>query len=113
MTDTSPAFAPEDLTRLTVNLTPRAAAAMDAAAERLGDTKTDTVNRALIIYESLTRLEVGDGLLFTRKEGEPIRLARLPSERRRFWLSVWAMLSPWKTGKRPVPAREAAKETTP
>ncbi len=38
------------LTRLTVNLTPRADAALRLAAEISGDSKTDTVNRALQVY---------------------------------------------------------------
>jgi hypothetical protein len=41
------------LTKLTVNLTPKAAAALDNAASITGDSKTDTVNRALQFYEWL------------------------------------------------------------
>jgi hypothetical protein len=47
---TEPALIDPDLVRLTVYLTPRAFAAMNAAAEANGDTPTDTVNRALVIY---------------------------------------------------------------
>lgn len=91
MTDTSPAFAPEDLTKLTVHLTPRAVEAMDETAERLGDTKTDTVNRALIIYSKLAEMGIGDGLVIARRAGEPMRLVRVPMNSRvRRWLVVLA-----------------------
>ncbi len=40
-----------DLTRLTVNLTQKSAEAMEHAAELNRDTKTDTVNRALQVYD--------------------------------------------------------------
>lgn len=43
------------LTRLTVNLTPRSHAAMYAAAEVTGLSKTDTVNRALQFYAAVVR----------------------------------------------------------
>jgi hypothetical protein len=43
----------DDLTVLTVNLVPSAVDAMTAAAERCGDTRTDTVNRALQLYDVL------------------------------------------------------------
>jgi hypothetical protein len=42
--------APEGLTRVTVNLTPRAIAALERACRATGDTKTDTINRALQVY---------------------------------------------------------------
>jgi hypothetical protein len=38
------------LTRLSVNLTPRADAALELAVQLTGDSKTDTVNRALQFY---------------------------------------------------------------
>ena len=41
----------EDLTKLTVNLTKRSVIAMEDAAGRSGDTRTDTVNRALQVYQ--------------------------------------------------------------
>ena len=43
-----------DLTRLIVNITPQAATALDQAADRCGDTRTDTVGRALIVYDLIT-----------------------------------------------------------
>lgn len=39
-----------ELTKLIVNLVPAAAEALDRAADLTGDTKTDTVNRALQVY---------------------------------------------------------------
>lgn len=39
-----------DLTRLTVNLVPRAAAALNEAAQLTEDSRTDTINRALQVY---------------------------------------------------------------
>lgn len=41
---------PTGLTKLTVNLVPRAVVALNRAAEISGDNKTDTVNRALQLY---------------------------------------------------------------
>lgn len=43
------------LTKLTVNLTPNAAAALHAAAEIMDDTKTDTVNLAVMLYAQLVQ----------------------------------------------------------
>lgn len=39
-----------DLVRATVNLTPRAVDALEVACTRTGDSKTDTINRALAVY---------------------------------------------------------------
>lgn len=47
------------LQRVTVNLIPRAAAALDAAAARTGDNRTDVINRALQVYALV--LELMDG----------------------------------------------------
>lgn len=53
-----------DLVRTTVNLTPRAADALDAACARTRDTKTDTINRALVVYATvLDLLDRSDGVL--------------------------------------------------
>jgi hypothetical protein len=43
-----------DLTRLTVNLTPRATAAMHAAGQMLGVSNTDTVNISLMLLAQVT-----------------------------------------------------------
>jgi hypothetical protein len=46
----SPAPAEAGLERVTVNLVPRAAEALRRAVELTGDSKTDTINRALQLY---------------------------------------------------------------
>ncbi|AJC61074.1 MULTISPECIES: hypothetical protein [Streptomyces] len=53
-------------TRITVNLAPKAAAALDQAVKLTGDTKTDTINRALQIYAYLERVAQDGGTLYTR-----------------------------------------------
>lgn len=45
----------DDLVKVTVWIVPTAIEAMNAAAERSGDTRTDTINRALIWYDHSTR----------------------------------------------------------
>lgn len=42
-----------DLTKLTVLLTGHAMASLDEAAQICGDTRTDTVNRALLVYAAI------------------------------------------------------------
>lgn len=42
-----------DLVKLTVYLTPEAHAALEEAAQETRDTKTDTINRALRIYNQV------------------------------------------------------------
>ena len=52
------------LVRVNVNLTPRAAASLDQACLRTHDSKTDTINRALVVYNLVLQLlERGDGTL--------------------------------------------------
>lgn len=55
MTD---AEVPGGLTKLTVNIIPEARESLAAAADRCGDSRTDTVSRALILYDVITRLAV-------------------------------------------------------
>lgn len=63
------------LTRLTVNLTPRATEAMDTTAELLGLSKTDTVNRALQAYAFLEKIRAEGGeILIRRKEREELEV---------------------------------------
>lgn len=50
-----------DLTRLTINLTRRAVDALDRAATKTGDSRTDTVNRALVVYATVTEFATQDG----------------------------------------------------
>ena len=64
---------PEGVTlhKVTVNLIPKAWDAVTATSERLGLTKTDTINRALQAYEFLER-EAAEGseVLIRRKDGK-------------------------------------------
>jgi hypothetical protein len=50
----------QPLTKLTVNLIPRAGKALDLATLITGDSKTDTVNRALQLYTFVMH-EINDG----------------------------------------------------
>lgn len=60
----SPADAGRALVRVTVNLTPRAVDSLDQACLRTHDSKTDTINRALVVYNLvLELLDRGDGSL--------------------------------------------------
>jgi hypothetical protein len=53
-----------DLTRLTVNLVPRAVEALDSIAARQDETRTDSINRALIGWDIvLDLIEKGGGQL--------------------------------------------------
>jgi hypothetical protein len=63
----------ERLTKLTVNLLPQSMAALNSAAERLGDSRTDTVNRAVQVYAKVTDLTPGEAITFTNA-GEPLTL---------------------------------------
>ncbi|WP_329102496.1 hypothetical protein OG792_24090 [Micromonospora sp. NBC_01699] len=52
------------LVKVTVNLAPRAVDALDLACGRTRDTKTDTINRALVAYNLVLELmERGGGSL--------------------------------------------------
>jgi hypothetical protein len=67
-----------DLTRLTANLVPRASAALALSIELSGDSKTDTVNRALQAYAFLLSIIRDGGGVYTRaKDGELERIAFL------------------------------------
>lgn len=55
----------DDLTRLTVNLTASATSALEQAAHLTGDTRTDVVNRALLIYRDLAVAAGREGIIRT------------------------------------------------
>lgn len=61
------------LERVTVNLTARASRALDQAAKITGDTKTDTINRALQVYAYLEQITNDGGVIYVREspDGEP------------------------------------------
>jgi hypothetical protein len=52
--------------RITVNLTGRASRALELAAELTGDTRTDTVNRALQIYAYVEQVMAAGGSVRVR-----------------------------------------------
>ncbi|WP_329109734.1 hypothetical protein OG792_13065 [Micromonospora sp. NBC_01699] len=56
------------LTKVTVNLVPRAVDALGSACTRTRDTKTDTINRALVVFDLvLDLMEQGGGTLTVQK----------------------------------------------
>jgi hypothetical protein len=55
------------LERVTVNLTARASHALDRAAALTGDSKTDTINRALQIYAYLEEITENGGTIYVRE----------------------------------------------
>jgi hypothetical protein len=64
------------LERITVNLTSRSSAALELAVELSGDTKTDTINRALQIYAYLEKV-IRDGGSVHVREQDGAELERL------------------------------------
>jgi hypothetical protein len=56
--------------RLTVNLIPRAERALELASERRGDSKTDTINRALQMYAFIEEVTTTGGRIYVRRSGE-------------------------------------------
>lgn len=59
------------LTKVTVNLLPRTVAALEQASESTGDSKTDTINRAVQLYAWVQRmLDAGESLRVVSPDGE-------------------------------------------
>jgi hypothetical protein len=58
------------LERVTVNLTPRSSQALEVATELTGDTKTDTVNRALQIYAFMEQVTNQGGSIYVREAAD-------------------------------------------
>ncbi len=65
----SHAWVTEGGMRVTVNLTAKAAAALKEMAEASGDTKTDTINRALLIYAYIEKIIRDGGGVYVQEEG--------------------------------------------
>lgn len=61
------------LERVTVNLTPRSSRALNDTVERTGDSKTDTINRAVQVYAYLEEVlqRGGQVLVAPRADAEP------------------------------------------
>jgi hypothetical protein len=64
------------LVRVTVNLTPKAYEALQRSCEATRDTKTDTINRALLVYELVQRLaeQGGGSITMVNRDGEKERI---------------------------------------
>ncbi len=65
-----------DLTRVTANLKPRAHAALNRLMDRRGDSQTDVINDALIVFDALVDIADGGPILVTGESGrgEMVRL---------------------------------------
>jgi hypothetical protein len=63
------------LERVTVNLTPRSSRALEQAVSLTGDSKTDTINRAVQLYEYIEQiLEAGGSVYIRAEDGDLERL---------------------------------------
>jgi hypothetical protein len=58
------------LERVTVNLTSRSSRALELVAELTGDSKTDTINRALQVYAYLEQVTLDGGALYLRESAD-------------------------------------------
>lgn len=57
------------LTRMTVNLTPRAVSAIEAAMAKTGDSKTDVVNHSVLVYNMLLDTMEDGSFTVVRRDG--------------------------------------------
>lgn len=57
------------LEQVTVNLTQRSYQALDEAAQLTGDSRTDTINRALQVYAFVVNMTARHGDLYAREDG--------------------------------------------
>lgn len=60
----------EPLVRLTVNLVPRADTALTLVSQLTGDSKTDSVNRAIQVYAYIESVLARGGEFLVREDGE-------------------------------------------
>lgn len=76
------------MTRLDVDLTPRAAAALGAVEAFTGDSRTDVVNRALQVYALLCDIGQHEGAYRVEAEvaGAPLYLMVCRTRPKRRWL---------------------------
>lgn len=65
------------LERVTVNLTPRSARALELATELTGDSKTDAINRAIQVYAYLEHVTSEGGSVHVRESAEDSEPERL------------------------------------
>ena len=57
------------LERVTVNLSQRTSEALEQLAKMSGESKTDTINKALQVFAYLQRLQHDDGAIYVREPG--------------------------------------------
>lgn len=69
-TETSPRGGGGGLERVTVNLIPRASRALEQAGQLTGDSKTDTINRALQVYAYLEEVWSKGGKILVETDGK-------------------------------------------
>ena len=58
------------LERVTVNLIPKASKALAETADLTGDSKTDTINRALQLYAWVMQVTSANGKIMVEQDGE-------------------------------------------
>jgi hypothetical protein len=58
------------LERVTVNLTARASTALELVTKLTGDSKTDTINRALQVYALIEQVTAKGGSIYIREAGD-------------------------------------------
>ena len=64
--------------RVTINLTERASAALAGAVAVTADSKTDTLNKAILTYELLVRIQAAGGAFYLReRDGAELERIRL------------------------------------
>lgn len=63
--------------RVTVNLNHRAAEALERVVALTGETKTDSINRALQVYAMLHELQANNGAVYTREAGAELERLRI------------------------------------
>lgn len=60
------------LERVTVNLTARAVLALEVVTGLTGDTKTDTINRALQVYAFLEQVAANGGAIYVGEDADSV-----------------------------------------
>lgn len=80
------------LTKLTVNLAAEPYKALETAAERTGMNRTDTLNKALVMFEMVTRpIPAGHRAEIVDKDDPTLRLIKVSTERIGFFAWVKAL----------------------
>jgi hypothetical protein len=63
--------------RVTVNLSHRASAALTSVVELTGDSKTDSISRALLLYSMLHELQHDGGAIYLRENSGDLERLRI------------------------------------